>query len=92
MSAKCRADGLVSQADTENGNFAGEVTDEIDADAGILGRARAGRDYDALRLQFFDVSDRDLVVAAHFDGGAEFSEILNQVVSKGIVIVENEDH
>jgi hypothetical protein len=82
----------MSEADTENGNFVGEVTDEINADAGILGRARARRDYDAVRLHFFHVSNRDLIVATNLDGRAEFSEILNQVVGKGIVVVENEDH
>jgi len=41
-SAKRLADGLMSEADAENGNFASEVPDEIDADAGVLWRARAG--------------------------------------------------
>jgi hypothetical protein len=33
-----------------------------------------------------------LVIAPHLDLSAEFPEILNQVVGKGIVVVENENH
>ena len=67
IAAKSRADGLMSQADAENRHFAGEVPDQIDADAGILRRARTGRDHDALRVHGLDLGNRDLVVAAHLD-------------------------
>jgi hypothetical protein len=33
-----------------------------------------------------------LIVATHLDFGAEFPKILNQVIGKRIVVVENEDH
>jgi hypothetical protein len=35
--------------------------------------------------------DRHLIVAAYFDLGAQLSQILDQVVGKRIVIIENED-
>lgn len=90
--AESRADGLMSQANPENRNFAGKMPDQFDADACILRRTRPGRNYDALGPEIFKFADRDLVVAANLNLGAEFSEILDQVVGKGIVIVENEDH
>ncbi len=43
------ADGLVAQTDAEDGQLAGEVADERDADACLLRRAGAGGDDDALR-------------------------------------------
>ena len=92
VAAKGRADGLMSQADAEHRHLAGEVANQIDADAGILRRAGTGRNHDALRLHGLDLSDRDLIVAAHLDLRAEFPEILHQVVGEGIVVVENEDH
>ena len=92
FSAESCADGLMSEADAEDGNFSGEVADESDADAGILRNAGAGRDDDALGLHGGDIGDGNLIVAAHFDLRAEFAEILNQVVSEGIVVVENEEH
>jgi hypothetical protein len=90
--SKSRADGLMPEANAENGNFAGEMANQIDADACILGRAGSGRDYDVLGRQLFDSSDGNLVVTANFDLGSEFPKILDQVVGKRVVIVENEDH
>ena len=68
------------------------MANQIDADAGILRSAWTGRDDDALRLHCLDLGNGNLIVAANFDLRAEFPEILNQVVSKRIVVVENEDH
>jgi hypothetical protein len=80
------------QANTENRYLAGEVPNQFNADACVLRRARTGRDYDALRSQGFNLSNRNLIVASHLNLRAEFSKILNEVVGKGIVIVEYEDH
>jgi hypothetical protein len=33
-----------------------------------------------------------LIVATYLDLGTEFAKILNQVIGKRIVVVENEDH
>src|ERR1700720_1067946 len=90
--AKRRTDGLMSETNTKDRYFAGEVPDQIDTDAGVLRGAGARRNHDALRLHIFDVGDRDLVVAANLDRRPEFPEVLNQVIGKRIVIVENEDH
>jgi len=92
LSAESGADGLMSQADAEDRNFSGEVADQIDADAGVLRGAGAGRDHDSLGLHGRDGGDRDLIVAAHFDSSPEFAEILNQVVRERVVVVENEEH
>ncbi len=48
LAAEGVADGLMTQADAQKRNLAGEAPDDVDADAGILGHARAGRDDDAL--------------------------------------------
>ena len=54
-------------------------------------RAWAGRDDDLFRPHRFDFLDRDLIVAPHFHIGAQFSEILDQVVGERIVVVEDEN-
>ena len=56
------------------------------------GSARTRGEYDPLRLHGLDIGDLELVVAANLNLGAEFPEILNQVVGERIVVVENEDH
>ena len=82
----------MSQADAENWCLAREVANQIDADAGVLRRAGTGGDHDALRLHRVNLCNCDLIVATHLDFGTKFPKILNQVIGKGIVVVENEDH
>ncbi len=92
VAAECRADGLVPEANAENGHFAGEVPNQINTDARLLRRAGAGGNHDAPGSHFLELGDGDLIIAANFNLGAQFSEILNQVVGKRVVVVENEDH
>src|SRR6516165_9918517 len=92
VAAERRADGLVSQADAEDGQFAGEVLDERDADARLLRRARARREQNAVGMKRLDFLWRELVVPAHRHLGAKFTHVLHQVVGEGVVVVENENH
>jgi hypothetical protein len=43
-------------------------------------------------MHSFDFADRHFVVAANFHLRAQFAEILDEVVSERIVVIENEDH
>ncbi len=54
VAAEGFADGLVSQADAQHWNFAGEVADESDADAGFVRGAGAGRDDNPFRMHGLD--------------------------------------
>ena len=58
--AKCGADGLMPQADTEDGDFTSEALDERDADAGFVRRAGAWRNKNAIGAEFLDFGDRRL--------------------------------
>ncbi len=91
LSAKGGTYGLMSEADAENRNLAREVPNEIDADSGLLRRTWTGRNDDAVRLHCLNVGDCNPIVPANLNLGAEFPEILNEVVGKRIVVVENED-
>ncbi len=92
ISAEGCADGLMSKAHAQDRNLTREVPNEVDADSRILRCAPAWRNNDALRVHRLHIGDSYLVVAAYLDLGPQFSEILNEVVSEGIVIVEYEDH
>jgi len=96
FSSKSRADGLMSQADPEQRNhvlrLAREVTNQFDADPSVLRSARSRRNHDALRSHRFDLVDADLVVTPHLNLRAQFADVLDEVVSERIVIVEDEDH
>jgi hypothetical protein len=82
VAAEGRANSLMSKAHPEHWHFSNEVAYEINADAGILWRAGTGRNYDALGLHCFHISNRNLVVTANLNLGTQLSQILHQVVSK----------
>src|SRR5947207_4995130 len=83
---------LMSQTYTENRLLAGEIPDEINADAGFLRSAWPGRNQDMRRTQAVNLLEGDLVIPTHLDLLAHFTQVLHQVVSEGIVVIENEDH
>ena len=87
-----RPDGLVAQADAEQGDRAGQLADGGERDAGLGGRAGAGRDHDRLGGERPDAGDIDGVVAHHPHGLSEFLEVPHHVEDEGIVIVDDEDH
>jgi len=60
-------DRLVAEADTEDRDFAGEVGNDVDGDAGGFGVARAGRDDDVGRCQGFDFGKCDGIVSEDLD-------------------------
>ena len=90
--AKGLADGLMSKADAEHRNLPREVADQVDADTRFMRRAGPGRNHDAFRAHAFDLVDRHLIVAANLNVGAQFPDVLHQVVGKRIVVVEYENH
>ena len=61
------ANGLMSQADTQQRHFSGEVSNNIDADAGFLRRAWSGGYDNTVRMLVFNFVDSDLVVARDYD-------------------------
>ena len=90
--AKCGANCLVAEANTENWNFPREALDERNTDAGFFRRAGAGRDHDAVGAELFDFIERDLVVAADLEFLSHLAEILCQVVGEGVVVIEEQNH
>src|SRR6202142_883684 len=86
------SESLVAEADTQNRQLPGEMAKKVNADAGFLRRAGAGRGAEAIGVHGLDFADRDLVVAADHYVGPQFAQILHQVVREGVVVVEDEDH
>src|SRR5882724_1110117 len=82
LSAEGGADCLMSQAHAEQGDFAGEMADQINTDASVLRGAGAGRKNDPLRAHGFDFADTHLVVAADLDFSAQLSKVLDEVVGE----------
>ena len=86
------ADGLMAEADAENGNFAGEVLDDGHAQTRFARRAGAGRNNDAFGAHAGDFVECDFVVAADFELLPHLAEVLRQVVGERVVVVEEQNH
>ena len=84
------ADGLMAETDAEDRNARAEALDRVAGNARFFGRAGAGRDDDLLGPQRFDLVQTDLVVAKNLHLGAEFAEIVIEVVGEGVVVVDEQ--
>src|SRR3954468_8028619 len=92
LAAERRAQGLMSQAHAQHRTLAGEMLDQINADARLLRRAGSGRNQNMAGAPFPNVFRGGLVIAAHLYLLSQLAQILDQVVSEGIVVVQDEDH
>src|SRR6185369_5149100 len=87
FTAKRLPDCLMTQTHTKKRNLSGKSRDDVERNTSIVRRARTGRNHDPLRTQtILDLVERDAIIPAHFNRFAQLTEILNQVVSKRIVI------
>src|SRR6266851_10020729 len=86
------ADGLMAKANTQDGKFSSETLDQFHGNARFLRSARAGRDHNPIGLTTHDFFDGDFIVAVDFDLATQLAEVLREVVGKGIVVVEKQDH
>jgi hypothetical protein len=80
-------DGLVAEADPQGGDTLSDPLDQVDRDSGLVRRAGTWGDDYPIRVERGDLLRRNLIVASHEDLGPELPEVLDQVVSKGVVVV-----
>src|SRR5579863_912165 len=90
-----RAEGvaqtLMTQADAEDRKRAGKFAQQSDRDSGLGGSAGPGRDDYGVRLQVAHGGNGDRIIAMDGHTGAEFAEILNEVVGEGVVIIDHDE-
>src|SRR5262249_22531286 len=92
LAAERGADGLMSQADAKQRDFSGEVTNQSDADPGLVWSARTRGDYDSFRGEFCNLAYSCLVIAGDDYLRTQLSQILHQVVGKRIVVIQDKNH
>ena len=90
VASKMLSDGLVPETHTEEGHFAGEFSNHTEGYARLGGRAGARRNEHAVRLQGEGFGRRDLIVAQHALFHAQLTEVLDEVESEGVVVVDYE--
>ena len=86
------ADGLMAEADAEDRHRRPGALDQLEADAGPVGIARAGRQHDGLRRLGQHLIDGDLVVAVDARRRAQFAEEMDEVVGEAVVIIDQRQH
>ena len=82
------ADGLMAQANAQDGLAAGISPDHIEQEAGLRGDARTGAEDDT--VEGLQLTERELVVAVHLYVGPKRFHQLGQVVREAVVIVYND--
>src|SRR6266852_1000886 len=85
LSAERLSDTLMAEADAENRHLARHLTQQLERDSRFGRRARSRRNYDCAGPQRAHAGYVDRVVALYYYVGAEFTEILHEVVGKRIV-------
>ena len=93
FAAEGGANRLVPEADTQYRQLAGEVLDCGHRNAGLRRRAGSRRDHqavDASRHALGYAFHGDFVVAKHLDLRPQLAQVLNDVVSKAVVVVDHQ--
>lgn len=92
FTAKGLSDGLMAEADAEQRDVViGCGADQVEADACVIGVARAGGNDDAFRGCLQDIFDADLVIAMDDSLDAQIPEILDQVVGEAVIIIDQDE-
>ena len=91
VAAESLSDGLMAEADAEHRDALAGATGEVEADAGLAGRARTRRQDDGVRLEREDRVGGGLVVAHHLDRAHQGADQMDEVPGEGIVIVDDQD-
>jgi len=87
------ADRLVPEADPEQGRaLAGGGADQREADAGLGGRARPGRDDEVVGLLRHHLLDRAFVIAVDRHLGTQLPQVLDEVVGEAVIVVDDDQH
>jgi len=78
----------MAEANTEQGNLAAGLGNEVEADARLVRRTRAGRKDDSFRLLLQDFVGADLVVADDFARSAELAQEVDEIVGEAVVVID----
>ncbi len=86
------ADGLVPETDADDRQLSGKVTNQFQRYSGLFRSTGAGREHNTFWLSAFYFRHRNLVVSLYPYLGSELTQVLNEVVGEGIVVIQDQDH
>src|SRR5450432_1785573 len=86
------ADRLVAEADAEDRLLARKRLDDVEGDTRLAGRAWPRGQEDPVRVQGQGLLGSDLVVPEYPLFHAHLTEVQDEVVGKGIEVIDDEEH
>ena len=92
LAAELLADGLMAEADPENGFLTGKGLYDVETYTSLGGCAGAGGNEHAVRIQFLRFGGGQLVIAENTHGDTQLAEVLDQVEGERIVVVDDQQH
>jgi hypothetical protein len=82
----------MTETNPEKGNPALKLPDERNGYTGIIGCARTGRNDDFIGSSPDNLFNAYFIVSENVNRGTGFSDILDKVIGKRIIIVYDENH
>lgn len=92
IAAEDIADALMAETDTEQRDAPAELPDDLIADPGLFRRAGTRGNADMIRFELRNLLDGHLIIAPDFHERPHLAEVLDEVVGKRIVVVDDEQH
>jgi hypothetical protein len=86
---------LMAEADPKDGGLttaAEGETHHVETDSTSIRCARSWREHNCLGRQLSDLRNRDFIVAFDNHCFAKLPQVLNEVIGKAVVVVDNENH
>ena len=90
--AKGSTNGLVSQADPQDGDLMPQGGRHLHGDPRVLRPPRAGGEDDPFRLQRPDLFHRQFIVSNDLNVRTELAGQLIEVIGKAVIVVNQQDH
>ena len=81
----------MAEADAEDRQVFGRLLDQPHTDAGLVGRAGAGRQENAVRTGGEGFLDRHFIIADHARFRAQLFQIMDEIPGEAVIIVDDED-
>src|SRR5262245_52149400 len=85
-------DGLMAKAHSEYWNDSFEVSYGIEGDSRVVRSSGAGAENEPFGSEVTDSLWRNFIIPKNTDFGPKSFQVLNEVIGKGIVVIDEHDH
>src|SRR5688572_18560316 len=92
IGAECVPDALMPQTNAKNWNLSAEMPNHVIRETALAWRTGTRRNQNPLWLHLLDSFQRNLIVAMHLHRHIHLAQILDEIVSERIVIIQNQHH